>query len=42
MTSMVGGGEVMVVGRKELDMFGEQDAKQTLFVWSSHMRSSHV
>jgi len=39
-TSMVGGGETMVVGRKELAMFGEQDAKQTLFVWSSHVMIS--
>jgi len=48
----VGGGEgcgwrqwwawLVVVGRKELAMFGEHDAKQTMFVWSSHMRSSHV
>ena len=39
---MVGGGEMVVVGRKELAVFGVHDAKQTLFVWSSHMRQSHV
>jgi len=39
---MVGGGEMVVVGRKELAVFGEHDAKQTMFVWSSHVRSSHV
>ena len=38
----VSGGEMVVVGRKELAMFGEHDAKQTLFVWSLHMRQSHV
>ena len=38
-TSMVGG-EMVVVGRKELAMFGEHDAKQTLFVWCSHMMIS--
>ena len=36
------GGEMVVVGRKELAVFGEHDAKQTLFIWSSHMRQSHV
>ena len=42
MTSMVSGGEMVVVGRKELTMFGEHDAKQTLLIWSLHMRQSHV
>jgi len=40
--SMVGGGKMVLVERKELAVFGEHDAKQTLFVWSSHMRQSHV
>jgi len=29
-------------GKKRVAVFGEHDAKQTLFVWSLHMRSSHV